>query len=106
MYEALQLMNVRQCLVLNTLKLVFKIKNGLVPGYISDRVTTNVTIHNFNLRNKSDFRLPLYKKTCTQRMFLYDGLKRFNELPKQLKNELNETKFINELKKYCKMFVT
>lgn len=106
MYEALHLMNVRQRLVFNTLKLVFKIKNGMVPEYVSERVTANMAIHNFNLRDNSDFRLPLYKKTCTQRMLLYDGLKRFNGLPKQLKSEVNENRFINELKNYCRMFVT
>lgn len=102
MYNVLELMNVRQRLTFNTLKLVFKIKHGLVPGYILNRVTTNNIIHNYNLRNNGDFRLPLYKKSCTQRMLQYGGLMCFNNLPEELKKEENFNVFTNKLKVFCK----
>lgn len=102
LYEALDCMNVRQRLKFNTAKLIFKIKHGLVPEYISERVKTNGNVHGYNLRNNGDFRLPLYRKSCTQRMLLYEGLKCFNDLPSVLKEESNFKRFTINLKIWCK----
>lgn len=100
MYETLGQMNVKQRISFNTCILVFKIKRGLVPEYISDRVMKNNNSHSYNLRNNGDFRLSLCKKTCTQRMLLYEGLM-FN-VPYELKEEVNFKRFACELKLYCK----
>ena len=99
-YEALDLMNVRQRLLFSTLKMIFKIKHEMVPEHISNRVMTNNNIHN------GDFRLPLYRKSRTQRMLLYEGLMCFNKLPEDFKKETNFKSFCNVLKKWCKKNLT
>lgn len=102
LYEVLDCMNVRQRLQFNTLKLIFKIKHGLVPEYMSEKVNTNGNVHGYNLRNNGDFRLPFYRKSCTQRMLLYDGLMCFNNLPSVLKEERNFKRFLIDLRIWCK----
>lgn len=93
MLNALKPMSVRQRFLFNALKLIFKIKHKIVPEYLTDRVVKNNVCHRYGLRNIGDFRLPLYKKACTQRMLLYEGMKSFNNLPHEVKSESNVNAF-------------
>jgi hypothetical protein len=62
MLDVLEFHSVKQRVNFNTLILVFKIKNNMVPEYMYDELTYN--------RDADDFRLPAYKKTYTQNLFL------------------------------------
>jgi hypothetical protein len=75
------LYSVKQRIYLNTLILIFKIKNNMVPGHMNE--------DNFKiiLRNADDFRLPTYKKT---------GLKLFDELKAAIKQEIVLDRFRGE----------
>lgn len=44
-------------------------------------------IHERDLRDSEDFRLPLFRNGSSQKMLFYNGLKQFNELPKDIKCE-------------------
>ncbi len=87
MLETLEIMSVNQRIWFQTLKLVHKIKNEMVPEYLAEMTKTNGEIHGRNLRNRNDFRLPTVNKKTTRNMMLYIGLKQFNELPMEIKSE-------------------
>jgi hypothetical protein len=91
MLDVLEFHSVKQRVNFNTLILVFKIKNNMVPEYMNDKLTYNRDATTWNLRNADDFRLPAYKKTYTQNSMWYDGLKLFNELGPAIKEERNIT---------------
>lgn len=92
MLESLRRWNIKsvqQSIIAGTLKMVFKVKNNLVPTYLTERVKLNNEVHSYNLRNAADFRLSKYKKLNTQKMLLYEGLKLYNSLPIEIKCERN-----------------
>jgi Reverse transcriptase (RNA-dependent DNA polymerase) len=93
MLDTLKLHSIKQRVNFNTLVLVFKMKNGMVPSYMQDEVlfTRNATTR--TLRNAEDFRLPRYLKTTTQNMIWHDGLRMFNELPPSIKQGRNLEEF-------------
>lgn len=100
MLSALSTMSVKQHIMFATLKLVFKMKNRLVPESLSSICVSNESVHTRELRNKEDFRLPLFRKDNTQRMLLYNGLKHFNKLPRDIKCEGLFNKFVVKLRKF------
>jgi hypothetical protein len=100
MLDKLGWQSVEQRIRYNTLMLVHKIKIGLVPNYLTNKVTFRQNTR-YPLRNASDFGLPKVKKTTTQNSLFYNGLKLYNELS----NNVNETNNMNEFKKQCNLFV-
>jgi hypothetical protein len=93
MLDVLDFHSIKQQVNFNTLILIFKIKNHLVPEYMNDEITYNRDVIPRILRNKDDYRLPTYKKTCTQNSMWYDGLKFFNVLTPAMKEERNLERF-------------
>jgi hypothetical protein len=89
MLSTLQMMSVTQKVYLNTLVLIYKMKNNMLPKYMSDEVQLNRQVAEKALRNADDFRLPKYNKSCTLNTMWHNGLKLFNELPPQTKNLTN-----------------
>jgi hypothetical protein len=61
----LEFHSVKQRVNFNTLILVFRIKNNMVPEYMNDEITYNQDATTRTPRNANDFRLPIYKKTYT-----------------------------------------
>lgn len=98
MLEASSSLSVKQEILFGTLKLAYKIKNGMVPKYLSGACKRNNENHQYNLRNNNDFRLPLYRKSNTQRMLMYNGLKEFNKLPNEIKSAINFSMFVSKVK--------
>jgi hypothetical protein len=61
-------------------------KNSMLPEYMCDEILMNHQATERILRNTNDFRLPKYKKACTQNTVWHNGLKLFNMLPDQPKS--------------------
>lgn len=96
MRECLQWLSVEERVVYSTLVLVFKIKNGLTPSYLSENVRYGSDVHGYNTRGASDFRLARCTMTSTQNSLFFKGFQIFNNLPRRLKSETNLTTFKRE----------
>lgn len=83
------------------MQFVFKVKDGWLPGYLTEVLRYNSDIHTYPSRRKDDFRIPHAKKTSTQKNVFYTGLKIFNEISDEIKKEINFVKF----KKLVNMYV-
>jgi hypothetical protein len=101
MLNELKWLNVNQKTTLNTLILVFKMKTGCLPDYLSRNIRTIAQTHGHETRGRNDLRLPNYTKTSTQNNLFYKGLKIFNSLPLEIKN----SKTLNEFKYKCRAYV-
>lgn len=93
MLRALNWLSIDQKIKLNTLITIFKIKNGLLPIYLSENINYNRTEHGMNTRNRNDFKLPRISSERAKKNIYYNGLKLFNELPNEIKNEVNIVRF-------------
>lgn len=103
MLDTLSSLSVNQEIIFGTLKMAFKIKNGMVPKYLTGACKKNKETHGYNLRNNEDFRLPLYRKSNAQRMLMYNGLKEFNKLPSVIKNASKFPEFVSRVKDFVRL---
>jgi len=101
MLNTLKWMKISQKLKLNTLLTVFKIKHNMAPKYLTENITMVREAQTYPLRNENDFRIRMQRTTLAQNSLFYKGLKIFNELPRNLKNENN----IHVFKRLCKHFI-
>jgi hypothetical protein len=88
--------SIKQRIHFNTIVLIYKIRKGMVPGYLTEKLQYR---HNnrHELRNPDDFKLPKVNKYCV----FYNGLDHYNELP----NEMKQSQNINEFKRQCSNFM-
>lgn len=102
MLDSLNMMSVKQRWLFNAMMFIFKIKNNLLPKYLTEKLKYNHEIHNVNTRNKCEIRLPHVKSKLARSTIFYSGVKFFNSLPPVLRNERNINKFKTSLKKYIR----
>lgn len=87
MLDTLQWQSVRQRLTYNSLIMIHKINNDMMPQYLKQNLQKVNETNSYNTRNKNNFRLPMYKKTQTQNNIFYKGVKQYNDLSKEMKEE-------------------
>lgn len=95
--SCLKWLSVRQCIILNVLTFVFKMKHNMMPNYLTSRLQYVQDVQPYSLRNNCNFRFNFYRDSRTQNMIFYKGLKLFNDLPSNIKNETNLKRFKKEL---------
>lgn len=100
MLDDLKWLNVRQLINYNVLFLIYKITKDLMPVYLSENITYIRDYHNINLRSRDNIKLPSYTKTISQNNIYYKGVKMYNEMPMDIKQNN-----INKFKKLLKIYV-
>lgn len=97
MLNALKWINVKDRIELNVLVFIFKIKNGMTPKYLQDKITLVEQVQPYTLRNADvNFRLGRFRLTSSQNSLIYKGFKKFNELHRNIKTETNLRNFKRE----------
>jgi hypothetical protein len=102
MLDSLNWLNINQRLKMNILLFVFKMKNGLVPKYLSESLMYGHDVHHYQLRNIFNFRLDFFRTEGAKKTVMYNGLKMFNELPRDIKNINNIKHFKKSIISYVK----
>lgn len=87
MLSCLRWMNINQRIQFNAIVFIFKMKYNLLPSYLSANLQFIQDVQPYNLRSNLNFRLRFYRNERTKNMLMYKGLKLFNELPSEIKNE-------------------
>lgn len=101
MLSTLEILSCRQLIVFNTLILIYKMLNGKCPRYLCDKIRLKCdNERGSRLRNANDIRTIRATKTCTQNTIFYKGVNLFNELPDEMKGELNVENFKSKLRAY------
>lgn len=104
MLETLKWMNIKQRIMFRTMIVVFQIKNRMLPNYLTSTINYVGDANPYNLRNANDFKL----KNDARKTIFYDGLKMFNELPREIKMENDFKVFKRLLCEFmkCKFVIT
>ena len=103
MLESLNWLNIKQLIYFHTMKFIYKVINGQLPDYLKNLIKYNFEAHNRNLRNNNDFKLPHFRTESDKNNLFYKGLKCFNELPNEIKNN-NFVRFKKMLFNFCKTY--
>lgn len=102
MLDALQWLSIKQRIYFNTLVLIYKAINKLLPEYMSHKLMLNAEVHNYKTRKCLDLRLPKLSKSCTQNCLYYKGIKIYNTLPAEAKMATNLYRFKRCLSNHVK----
>lgn len=101
MLQQLDWMSVRQRINLQVLLFIYKVTNGMLPKYLKNSFQSNEgRNHVTRSVTNEHLRLPLFRKSSTQRSLLYNGVKEFNKIPVEVRNN----NFRN-FKEYCVSYV-
>lgn len=100
MLTELNFLSVQQRTIRDVLVFIHKVQKGLLPHYLSRCFQSNEG-RSYILRNHGDLRLPLFRKSATQRSLMFDGAKMYNEIP----IEVRRRESINCFKTYCDRFI-
>lgn len=101
MLETLQWLSVRQRVTFLTLMLVHKIAKGQAPEYLNERIKRGRDIHSHRTRFADEIRTASFSLASSQNSLYYKGIKLYNNLPSEVKNEDN----FNVFKRHCLCFV-
>jgi hypothetical protein len=102
MLDVLGFQSIKQRIAFNSLKLMFKIENGLAPKYLKDLLKKNKEKYQYNLRRKSLYEIPNFTKDYTRNSLFCKTLDLYNECKQKF-----EPICFNNLKSFChqlKMF--
>lgn len=101
MLQNLNMMTTKQHIIYNTLTMIYKLKNNMLPKYLQTNIMYHENVHNYPTRSCRDFRLPKTKLTCTQNSVFYKGQKLYNNLP----NAIKEASSLDTFRKTCAIYI-
>lgn len=93
MLNTLDLLSISQKIKLKTIIMIRKMLENELPEYLNENIINNINTHNVNTRHRNNFRLPIVRNEQAKRNIFYNGLKLYNELPNDIKNENNISQF-------------
>lgn len=100
--EALKWLSVKQRVIYLTMVFIFKILNGLLPQYLSNRIERGSSIHSHYTRNANDVRTPHFLNSASQNSLFYKGINLYNSMPRHIKQLDNLRDFKRESILYIK----
>lgn len=96
--DELNWMSVSRRIVLNTLRMAYKLMNDLVP-----ELTLFGETHQRNTRNINKFKLPEMRLEKSKKNAFYEGLKYLNNLLREIKESKNLKALETQCSNYVKM---
>ncbi len=93
----LGLQSVNQRLAFNSLKLLYKIENKLAPKYLEKLLKKNKEKYTYNLRRRSLYQIPTFRKNVNQKSLFYKTLNIYNDC----KKDFSQSDFA-DLRTFCR----
>lgn len=106
MLDQLNILSVRQMIMLNTMIFIFKIINNLLPPHLLENCTFVYQIHNYNTRSLNSFYVPTVRTNYAQNTLFHKGLVMYNGLPKNVKNCSTVKLFKIKCSEYIKLHIS
>lgn len=94
MLLVLDWLSISQWLTYQVMLFMFKLKNGMLPGYLSSRLIKVGDIHKHGTRNANAWFLSNGNKSKGLKSIFYLGVRQFNDLP----NVINKAKTVRLFK--------
>ena len=104
-YKKYRILKLDDVINLELKKSGYKLCHNLLPSNLLRELRTDsvqrtlAKQHCYNTRNKKVLNLPRFNKKTYQNSFLVQSIKKFSELPTELKNSINIEQFTRKVKK-------
>jgi hypothetical protein len=93
MIKTLCWLTVKQRVAYRVLLFLYKVYKGNAPNYLREQVKTNSEVHTHNTRFCNKFHLPQQNNSKSQKSIFINGVKLFNKVPDEVKNNVCKNKF-------------
>jgi hypothetical protein len=80
MLETLKFLSVRQRVTYNTMVLLYKMEENLLPDYLCSTLYRVSSSNSHNTRSGDDFVLPNFRKATTPNSLIYNSMKIYNDM--------------------------
>lgn len=100
MLNTLQWMTIEQRIGLRVLIFIHNIERKSFNVDFKEFMFKNSDVHNHNTRSSNKYHIVRQNKTSSQKSLFINGIKFYNNLPENIKNEISKNKF----KRYCVNF--
>jgi len=94
---------VKQRIMYRMLVVIFKVKNKLMPKYLSDKISYVGDNNEYPLRNANDFRINRTNAENNRNSLVYKCFEEFNKMPKNIKEESDLKIFKRKVVDYVKI---
>jgi hypothetical protein len=98
-------MSIRQRIFFNTMLLIFKMKQKLVPEYLYKKIVLNSDIHDHDTRSNGNIFRSVQSSETMNRSIYQSGVAAFNLLPCELKDLKNLKAFKRMLNVHICLYV-
>lgn len=102
MLDATGFMSVNQRMVFNVCIMVYKMVNGIGPGYLNREVKRVSDRHGYETRNANSLDVSKCRTKLCEKSIKYVGFKMYNNLPAAVRAQTTVISFKRELCKYVK----
>lgn len=102
MLDSLNLLSVKQNLMLNVFIFLFKLLNNLLPQHLLHYCTFVYEVHEYHTRHRDHFYIERTHNRYGENQLFIKGLKLYNNLPNTIKNCNSLIKFKNLCMQYVK----
>lgn len=86
MLEQVEILSVRQIIMLNVFIFLFKLLNNMLPTHLLEYCSFINDIHDYNTRNNQNFYVERSNTNYGQNHLFNKGLRLYNDLPQEIKN--------------------
>ena len=74
-----------------------------MPKYLTQNIKLNNVVHNYKTRNSNNFFINSQQTVTMQKSLFQSGLSQFNQIPTDIKDEVNLKRFKQKLSNYVKL---
>ena len=101
-FISLRILKFEDIIKLQTHKVMYRYKNGLLHNSFNDMFLLNcdVHVHSYNTRSKNSFRLPYWRTNVRKFSLRFQGPKIFNSLSPEIQNASSNALFNSKLKSF------
>ena len=101
MLEEAELLSVRQVIFVNSMAVIYKIKNGLFSQQLQNDLVYVGDIHSYKTRSRGNFYVRTVTTAYGQNNLFHKGLIEFDKLPLDVKNSPSLKVFRSSCRLYC-----
>lgn len=106
MLSSTGILSVKQIIFINTMSLIYRIKQGLCPEHLMQNLRYNTDVHNYQTRAREDFYVDTVSNNYSQNDLFHSGLIHYNNLPHNVKSSNTVEIFKKRCGQYCKSIIT
>ena len=100
LFKKLRLLSIYDLVTLNTLIFMFNVHAKVIPDKYCNMFILNSNVHTYNTRQCKNYHQPNVRSTSGLNSLAYKGIKKWNQLPENIRSSTTKSRFKTLCKRY------